>query len=172
MGQLVLFSWQTNINSNSVMKTLLLLGGIYEKMTKADAFAICQSKGAWLVDLDEGHGGDKNSFVKDLISEAVGQGDWGIPGNKYDDQWWIGATVYGPHSDHNWGNRIWDHENTTIEWYDWMKGEPNDWRGQNCLTYLKDQDVFGYGVYHWNDWGCGYVARYICEKPTSTVKLG
>merc|ERR1711887_356728 len=124
--QLVLFSWQTNINSNSVMKTLLLLaflgfvsaqdthycpdgwhlsdfgdakecillGGIYEKMTKADAFAICQSKGAWLVDLDEGHGGDKNSFVKDL----------------------------------------------------------------------KDQDVFGYGVYHWNDWGCGYVARYICEK--------
>ena len=23
--------------------------------------------------------------------------------------------------------------------FDWMKNEPNDWHGQNCLTFLKDQ---------------------------------
>ena len=23
--------------------------------------------------------------------------------------------------------------------FDWMKNEPNDWEGQNCLTFVKDQ---------------------------------
>ena len=29
--------------------------------------------------------------------------------------------------------------------FDWMKNEPNDWHGQNCLTFLKDQ------VTNWGD---------------------
>merc|ERR1712080_735973 len=49
--------------------------------------------------MDEGHGGSKNNFIKGLISDKTGQGDWGVPGMKYDDQWWIGAHVEGPHSD-------------------------------------------------------------------------
>ena len=27
----------------------------------------------------------------------------------------------------------------TMSRYDWMRDEPNDWHGQNCLTFLKDQ---------------------------------
>ena len=30
----------------------------------------------------------------------------------------------------------------------------------NELDISNYQDVFGYGAYHWNDWGCDYVARY------------
>jgi len=149
-------------------KACILLGGLFERVTKRDAVYICAAHDAWLVDMDEGHGGSKNNFIKGLISDKTGQGDWGVPGMKYDDQWWIGAHVEGPHSDHNQGNWIWDHSNTTVEWYDWMKGEPNDWHSQDCLTFLKDQDIFGFGVYHWNDWSCEYAARYICEKPAQT----
>merc|ERR1712077_9584 len=92
--------------------------------------------------MDEGHGGEKNRLVRELISDAVGQGNWGIPGYKYDDQWWIGATVHGHHSDHHWGNWTWDHTGTEVQWYDWMDGEPNDWHNQDCMTYLKDLGRF------------------------------
>ena len=47
--------------------------------------------------------------------------------------------------------------------YDWMREEPNDHHSQNCLTFLKDQDIFGFFVWHWNDWDCGATAGYICE---------
>merc|ERR1712080_234181 len=104
------------------------------------------------------------TFLKKLISDVEGQGRPGQPGQKWGDQWWIGATVNGPHDDHQWGNWTWDHTGTSVEWFDWMRNEPNDWRQQNCLTFLKDQDIFGFGPHHWNDWGCDQLARYICER--------
>ena len=51
--------------------------------------------------------------------------------------------------------------------FDWMRDEPNDWRSQDCMTFLRDQDIFGYGSYHWNDWDCTSSAGYICEKPAA-----
>merc|ERR1711890_113179 len=117
-----------------------------------------------LSNMDEGHGGEKNYLLKKLISDAEGQGRPGQPGQQWGDQWWIGATVNGPHSDHQYGNWTWDHTGTSLDWFDWMRNEPNDWRQQNCLTFLKDQDIFGFGVHHWNDWGCDQLARYICER--------
>jgi len=153
----------------------VLLGGTNEYVTKADAEILCAAHNGWLVDLDEGHGGQKNGFIKDLIQEANGQNLPGRPGNNYGDQWWIGATVDGPHGDHNWGHWTWDHNGEDVTWFDWMEGEPNDWqRHQRCLTYLKDQDIFGYGTYHWNDWDCAETARYICEAapiPTNATVL-
>merc|ERR1711914_62627 len=142
----------------------VLLGGLEERVTKADAELICAGHGGWVVDMDEGHGPAKNNALKKLISDKQGQNNPGTPGYNFQDQWWIGATCNGPHGEHNQGNWVWDHSNTTVEWYDWYDDEPNDWHHQNCLTFLKDQDIFGFGVYHWNDWGCDYVARYICEK--------
>ena len=52
--------------------------------------------------------------------------------------------------------------------YDWMRNEPNDFRSQDCLTFLKDQDLFGFGVWHWNDWSCSNTAGYICERDGAT----
>merc|ERR1712127_1140899 len=135
----------------------ILLSGLEERVTNADAAVLCAFHEGWLVDMDEGHGPAKNNLLKSLISDAMGDGEPGRAGMQYDDQWWIGATVSGPHDDHQWGDWRWDHSGAEISWY--------DWRRQNCLTYLKDQDIFGHGVYHWNDWDCNDYARFICERP-------
>merc|ERR1719309_671422 len=97
-----------------------------------------------------------------VVSEIGGLGDAGM---QWESQWWIGAHVHGPHGDHNFGNWTWDHNGAEVSWFDWMRNEPNDWHRQNCLTFLKDQDIFGFGAYHWNDWDCNQMARFICEKP-------
>jgi len=148
----------------------ILLSGKDERVTKADAAVICEFHEGWLVDMDEGRGPQKNNLLKSLISEAD-PGSPGFPGNQYGDQWWIGATVHGPHGDHNFGNWTWDHNGIEVKWFDWMKDEPNDWHGQNCLTFLKDQDIFGFGVWHWNDWDCQQTARFICEKPGAALEV-
>jgi len=143
----------------------IMLGGAEEMVTNDDATIICEFHGGWLVDMDEGRGPAKNNFLKSLISDSDGQGGIGDAGMQWESQWWIGAHVSGPHGDHNFGNWTWDHSGTEVSWFDWMRNEPNDWHRQNCLTFLKDQDIFGYGVYHWNDWDCNDLARFICEKP-------
>merc|ERR1712002_1270089 len=160
------------VSDTSGVIECILLGDIDERVTKDDARVICSSHEGWLVDMDEGQGGEKNSMLKQLISQADGhRPDW--PGPQFDDQWWIGATCYGPHGSHNWGEWKWDHTGTDIDWYDWTRGEPNDWQTQNCLTFLKLADVFGFGSYHWNDWDCDATARYICERaPYSTGATG
>merc|ERR1711892_195284 len=142
----------------------ILLGGLNEKVTKRDAEVLCSFHEGWLVDMEEGHGSQKNNFLKYLIDDAVGSGGIGNAGMQWSEQWWIGASVSGRHGDHNWGNWTWDHAGSEVEWYDWMKDEPNDWESQNCLTFLKDQNLFGAGKYHWNDWDCEASARYICER--------
>merc|ERR1712126_131036 len=85
---------------------------------------------------DEGRGPQKNNLIKSLISQVDPHFPQ-MPGMQYDDQWWIGATVHGPHGEHSYGNWTWDHSGAEITWYDWMRNEPNDWHGQNCLTFLK-----------------------------------
>jgi len=146
----------------------ILLSGVDERVTKSDAETICAFHEGWLVDMDEGRGPQKNNLIKSLIS-AVDPHVPQIPGMQYDDQWWIGATVHGPHGDHNYGNWTWDHTGTEITWYDWMRNEPNDWHGQNCLTFLKWGDPVGFGIYHWNDWDCNQLARFICERPGASM---
>merc|ERR1711970_749611 len=139
----------------------LWLGGLDERVTKADAEAICAYHDAWLADVCCG---TKSSILKQLLSQADGRGPPGRPGMQWSDQWWLGATCMGEHGSHNWGDWKWDHLGSDVEWYDWMRNEPNDWRTQSCLTFLKDQDIFGYGTYHWNDWDCASTARFICER--------
>merc|ERR1719400_2876803 len=146
----------------------ILLSGVDERVTKSDAETICAFHEGWLVDMDEGRGPQKNNLIKSLIS-AVDPHAPQIPGMQYDDQWWIGATVHGPHGDHNYGNWTWDHSGAEIAWYDWMRNEPNDWHGQNCLTFLKWGDPVGFGIYHWNDWDCNQLARFICERPGASL---
>ena len=145
----------------------IYFGKVDEQVTKTDASVLCAARGGWLVDMDEGRGPAKNNFLKSLLSEHAGN-QAGRPGMQWDHQWWIGAECNGAHSEHNWGNWTWDHTANEIEWYDWMRDEPNDFRSQDCLTFLKDQDIFGFGVWHWNDWSCDRTAGYICEKDGAT----
>ena len=41
------------------------------------------------------------------------------------------------HNDHNPGEWIWEATNTTVEWFDWAEGEPNDYHRQQCMSYLR-----------------------------------
>merc|ERR1711931_203098 len=144
----------------------ILLSGLQEKVTKADAEILCAYHEGWLVDLNEGWGPQMNNLLKSFLSDAEGQGQIGDAGMQWEDQWWIGATVDGPHSEHQYGNWTWDNSGAEIEWFDWMRDEPNDWEhDQNRMTFLRDQDIFGYYIYAWNDWNCDSTARYICERP-------
>ena len=58
----------------------ILLSGLEEKLTKEDAAIICAFHEGWLVDMDEGHGPQKNNLLKSLIAEAEGAGQGGFPG--------------------------------------------------------------------------------------------
>merc|ERR1712226_1690455 len=76
----------------------ILLSGLEERLTKADAAIICAFHEGWLVDMDEGHGPQKNNLLKELIADAA-PGEPGWPGSifvMYGDQWGIGAEVLGP----------------------------------------------------------------------------
>merc|ERR1712228_1114384 len=58
----------------------ILLGGFNEMVTKQDAEIICSFHDAWLVDLDEGHGGQKNRFIQtsSTKSKATGMVVWRV----------------------------------------------------------------------------------------------
>ena len=75
----------------------ILVGPMDEFVTKQDAEILCAFHDGWLVDMDEGRGGQKNEFVKQLVDEAQGNFDGGFVGNHYDHQFWIGATCDGHH---------------------------------------------------------------------------
>jgi len=156
-----------NLSEFGGKRECVYFGNVQEQVTKEDAGVLCAARGGWLLDLDETRGPAKNNFIKSLLANHVGTGDWGEPGYQWGFQWWIGATCYGRHSEHNWGNWTWDHDNEQVQWFDWMNGEPNDFDSQDCMTYLKNQDPFGNGVWHWNDWACSNTAGYICEKPAN-----
>merc|ERR1711973_12212 len=115
----------------------ILLGGLEERVTKKDAELICGGHDGWLVEIQAEHNGHHGNHKNRDIVKLISakQGHW-----------------------------TWDHCGSDVQWFDFYDNEPNNWHSQNCLTFLKDQDIFGFGVYHWNDWGCDYVARYICEK--------
>ena len=145
----------------------ILVGPMDEFVTKQDAVILCGFHDGWLVDMDEGRGGQKNEFVKQLVDEAQGNFDGGFVGNHYDHQFWIGATCDGHHGAWNYGNWTWDHAGTKVGWFDWAQGEPNDYEKERCLAFLTFFDPFGYHLIHWNDYGCENLARYICEKPAN-----
>merc|ERR1712226_755497 len=58
----------------------ILLSGLEERLTKADAAIICAFHEGWLVDMDEGHGPQKNNLLKELIADAA-PGEPGWPGS-------------------------------------------------------------------------------------------
>merc|ERR1711994_1197312 len=83
-------------------------------------------------------------------------------GPHWEDQWWIGARSYTKHDEHNIGEWVWEHSNTTVTWFDWAPDQPNDWHRQQCMTFMR----YDYGPdlwYQWNDNDCNDQADYICQ---------
>ena len=60
----------------------------------------------------------------------------------------------------------WPHRNTTVEWFDWADGQPNNFQGQDCLVMMEEHNPFfpQFRDYFWNDFDCDMTAHYICEN--------
>merc|ERR1712038_51748 len=146
-----------------------LFASNYARVNHADAGSVCASHGGFLAEVADGPN-DNYWIVSQLIdrhtkkmleTDALDSDNLGGP--HWDDQWWIGAKSYTKHDEHQPGEWIWEHSNTTVEWFDWAPGEPNDYHRQQCMTYLR----YDYGndlFYNWNDWDCNDQADYICQK--------
>lgn len=143
-----------------------LFGKYYEKVTHDDARAICESHQGWLAEVE--HGPRDNYWIVSVlvaIHEAGNKDNGGQTKIPFlDDQWWIGARSYEHHDEHQPGVWRWDNTNATVEWFDWADGQPNDWRQEQCLTFIRFTDIWGRDTYKWNDWGCDDPSHFICEK--------
>jgi len=148
-------------------------GTNYEKVTHDSAKLICESMGGFMAEVPYGphlnnwlvnkliERNTKNNDLPDL--KSTGEGGLGAP--VYETQYWLGARDFAHHNDHMPGHWMWEHRNSSVEWFDWGPNEPNNYRGQNCLTLLQYRDViFGrYSTFHWNDWDCDQPQDFICE---------
>merc|ERR1712142_618900 len=95
-----------------------------------------------------------NYWIKSMLLELYTPDvDAKVP---WGNQFWMGAVTEEHHSDHHNGNWMWPHFNASVDWFDWGKGEPNDFHRQNCMTYMEYRDPFWPAArdYFWNDWGC------------------
>merc|ERR1711981_1079132 len=142
-----------------------LFADAYVKVTHADATTLCNARGGWLAEPNDGPG-DNYWIVDQLLQRLPNNIEGGeeLEGPHYEDEWWIGAKSYSKHSEHSPGEWIWEKLNTTVEWFDWAPGQPNDSHRQQCMAYLR-YNYFGENTYNWNDLDCETnVADYICEK--------
>jgi len=139
-----------------------------EKVTHDVAKLICEGMGGFMAEIPYGpHLNywivgkllEKNKFITKVDSEV------GAGAPNYDIQYWLGATDLSYHNIHHPGNWVWEHRNTTVQWFDWADGEPNNFHhGENCLTMLYYEDWFGFRNFHWNDEKCDHVMDFICEQ--------
>merc|ERR1711997_167248 len=146
-----------------------LFANEYTRVNHADATALCNTHDGWLAEIEDGPDDDR-FIIKRLIEiwrtkkeSAPAKVEGELTGPHYEDQWWIGAKSYTRHNEQNPGEWIWEHLNSTVEWFDWAPGQPDDYHRQQCLTFLRwmhgdDPD------YEWNDWDCNATADYVCER--------
>merc|ERR1719184_322810 len=104
----------------------IMLSGLKEKVTKADAAAICGFHEGWLVDMDEGHGSQKNNLLKSMIVDKEGEighhGGLECSGRTSgglellclaDMEIITGATGHGITQEARLNGMTWDHKRTT-----------------------------------------------------------
>eukprot|EP00091_Calanus_sinicus_P018899 TRINITY_DN447_c0_g1_i10.p1 TRINITY_DN447_c0_g1~~TRINITY_DN447_c0_g1_i10.p1 ORF type:complete len:176 (-),score=45.65 TRINITY_DN447_c0_g1_i10:51-578(-) len=139
-------------------RCFMLSGG--EMVTKDDADILCAFHEGWVGELD--HPGINYWLKSKLLANTE-------PGEFH--QFWLGATTEGHHDpDHDQGVWNWPHMGTQVDWFDWARGQPNDYKNENCLALMEFHDPFfpNQRDYFWNDYHCDSAANYICEKTCNT----
>merc|ERR1712192_317117 len=130
-----------------------------EQLSKMNGEILCASHGGWIVEIP--HPG-VNYWIKAMLLDLYTPDKAGVPwGNLF----WMGAVTEDRHDDHVNGNWWWPHANASVQWFDWGDNEPNDFHGQNCMTFMEYRNpIFqNYRDYFWNDSDCtNDVAHYIC----------
>ena len=95
------------------------------------------------------HSENYNQWLRGLFQNVTS----GIPSADWEG-YWTGMRWTG----NGWG---WS-DGSTIKYYNWRQGEPNNWGGQveDCVEALNDGQ--------WNDELCNQTVPYICKKPAQT----
>jgi len=159
--------WDLFTSPNSEHHACFLFGSEREQVSHDNAKLLCEARGGFLAEVN--YGPVINDWITDKLREKTGldvaeDGDQEVRRPDFGTQYWLGARDFGYHSEHVPGTWIWETRNETVTWFDWGEDEPNNFNGQNCLTYLLYTDIFGNSRFHWNDWDCDEPADFICEK--------
>lgn len=72
---------------------------------------------------------------------------------------WIGLIEISEHE----GTFRWEVDNSNVTFTNWEHGEPNDWTNTQACVTVGTRTTFGL----WDDYPCGNMRRYICEKPAN-----
>jgi len=137
--------------------TCFFFGNKDEQITHNDASLLCQGMNGILAEVPDGPNLN-HWIVEKLLQKHDRMTSEGEPRRPIvDTQYWLGATK-------NSGDWTWETQGTEIQWYDWGDDEPTNNFGENCLTYILYQDIFGFKDFKWNDWNCDTAADFICER--------
>merc|ERR1711982_273462 len=94
-------------------------------------------------------------WMKSKLLETTEIGEYAL--------FWLGAHATGRHSENSPGEWVWDSSNSTVEWFDWADGEPNNYgnSGEMCLSMMEIHDPFFpiFRDYFWNDLSCDAAAH-------------
>merc|ERR1711971_916939 len=135
-----------------------------EQLSKMNGEILCASHGGWIVEIP--HPG-VNYWIKAMLLDLYTPDKQEKAGVPWGNLFWMGAVTEDRHDDHVNGNWWWPHANASVQWFDWGDNEPNDFHGQNCMTFMEYRNpIFqNYRDYFWNDSDCtNDVAHYICVK--------
>ncbi|XP_062576212.1 macrophage mannose receptor 1-like [Saccostrea cucullata] len=69
----------------------------------------------------------------------------------FGNKWWIGGT-----DEESEGTFYWEHSNSTLNYTNWNRNDPNGGSSENCIVMVSG------GV--WNDENCDDYLYYICER--------
>merc|ERR1712217_81757 len=135
-----------------------------EQLSKENAGILCASHGGWIVEIPHP---PVNYWIKAKLLDLYTPDKQEKAGVPWGNLFWMGAVTEDRHDDHVNGNWWWPHANASVQWFDWGDNEPNDFHGQNCMTYMEYRNpIFqNYRDYFRNDSDCNSdVAHYICVK--------
>jgi len=128
-----------------------------EQVSHSSASLLCEGMNGFLAEVP--YGPNLNHWiVEKLLQKHNRLTSNGEPRRPHEEtQYWLGALKF-------YGDWMWENRATEIQWYDWGDDQPSNDYGENCLTYMLYQDIFGFKDFKWNDWNCDTAADFICER--------
>ncbi|XP_030848437.1 C-type lectin lectoxin-Thr1 [Strongylocentrotus purpuratus] len=121
------------------------------KKTWSDANRECEDLGAHLVSL---HSSAESEDVYNLWKSFTDV-SYADDGNR---AYWIGLNDREYEGSFKWS------DGTSVDYYHWQSGEPNNDRGEDCVS-PRNYGSSDYDRQKWNDYDCDENKSFFCYKP-------
>merc|ERR1712080_456465 len=149
--------YEATSNDGTEHRKCFWFGNVDEQVSHDDAKRVCNTHNGYLAEVPLGPNLN-HWIVEKLLQKTDRLNSEGQPRRPvWETQYWLGGVKAN-------GEWRWESDNSAIQWFDWGDGEPNNLNGQNCLTYMLYEDIFGFRDFNWNDWDCDTAADFICER--------